>query len=345
MKRKIIVALLLVAMASTILFASSSATFHDKAVLVSSGKLDKSANLPSTLKIEVSSTSDPSGINGTVTNMVTTSPIKDANVTANGISDLTDDNGHYELEIAPGNYTVTVTKANFISQSKNTTVAINQTTNVDFALSPALATAGWIVGSVTDANTSMPIEDAIVMAGNKSDDTNSLGRYEIELTPGTYNVTASKSGYVSQTVMGIVARAGNVTTLNFVLAKAAPSRPKVIVTVAPDALNLRSNGKWISVSIQVAQGFSVKDINVSSIRLNNTILVDPSAPIEIISDNATSMLTVKFSREAVENFILNELEQQGKFGIVKLALTGEFNDKTAFSGNDTIKIILSTPKT
>jgi hypothetical protein len=342
MKSKTAVALLLV-MASTILLASATTALHDKAIFVTIGKPNKADNLSSAFEIEISSTSDSSQINGTVTNAVTTSPIKDANVTANGVSDLTDDDGHYDLEIAPGNYTVTVTKSGFISQSKNATVAVNQTTTVNFALSSALADIGWIVGSVTDANTSMPIEDAVITAGNKSDDTNSAGRYEIELAPGNYSVTAGKSGYVSQTMMGIVVRAGSVTALNFALVRVAPTTPEVTVVVTPSALNLRSNGRWITVSLQVFGGFSAKDINVSSIRLNSTIPVDVGAPIEIVSDNVTSQLTVKFSREAVEAFIFNELEPEGRFGVVELSVTGEFKDQTAFSGSDTIKIILNAP--
>lgn len=322
MKSKTTVVLLLAIM-STMLVASSTA-LHGGAVLVNFGKVSQSV--------------DPSHINGTVTNAVTTSPIKDANVTANGVSDLTDDNGHYELDIAPGNYTVMVAKSGFASQSKNATVAVNQTATVNFALaSPGM---GWLVGNVTDSKTSMPIENAVVMVGNKSADTNSAGRYEIELAPGTYNVTASKNGYVSQTMMGVVIREGSMTTVNFALVRVAPV---ISVRVTPRALNLRSNGRWITVTIELPEGFNAKDINISSIRLNNTTLVAMNAPIEITGGNRTSELIVKFSREAVEALIMNQTGQQSKFGEVKLTITGEFKDHTAFSGSDMIKTILNTP--
>ena len=409
MKSTMMIALLAVAMAAIVLFASGSTALRDKAMLGPSAKYGELAFL-----------SDPSHINGTVTDSATTLPIKDANVTAGGVSDLTDNSGHYNLDIAPGNYTVTVKRLGYIGQSKNASVLVNQTTTVNFALSPNPAEVGWISGNVTDANTSMPIdgasvevngystqtnatgsykiqvpapenysvtaskngyidktvsnvsvtpgnttlvnialtpvpppfgtlegnvtdasthmpiENAVIMAGNKTVETNSSGRYKIELAPGTYNVTASKNRYMNQTKTGIVITAGNVTTLDFELVEV---QIKATVVINPRSLNLRSEGRWITASIEFEEGFDVRDVNVSSIKLNNTVPVDLTAPMEF----SGSTLIVKFDREAVETFILNELGEPSKFGMITLTLTGKLKDGTTFTGNDTIKTIFNMP--
>jgi hypothetical protein len=407
MSSKLMIASLAIAMAAIVLFASGSTVLRDKVTLGPFAKFGESALL-----------SDPSSINGTVTDAATTLPINNANVTAGGVFDLTDSNGRYNFDIAPGNYTVSVTRLGYTDQSKNATVLANMTTTVNFALSPNLVEMGWIAGNVTNANTSMPIEgasvevngystqtnatgsykiqvpapetynvtaskvgyldntvsnvsvkpgnttsinialtpvlppfgtlegnvtdasthmpieNAMIMAGNKTAETNSTGRYKIELAPGTYNVTASKKGYVSQTKTGIVITAGNVTTLDFALVKV---QIKATVVIHPRSLNLRSEGRWITASIEFEAGFDARDVNVSSIKLNNTIPVDLTAPMEFNG----SMLTVKFDREVVENFILNELREPSKFGMVTLTLTGKLKDGTTFTGDDMIKTIFN----
>jgi len=413
MKSKMLIALLAVAVVSIVLFAAGSTALSARMTLV---------QLPTSGK--VASLSDPSHINGTVTDSTTMLPINDANVTADTVFDLTDNNGRYDLDVAPGNYTVLVKRLGYFSQSKNATVSANATTTVNFALSPNPAEMGWIAGNVTDANTSMPIEganievngyetqtnatgayriqmpapenysvtaskigyldktvnnvsvkpgnttslnfaltlvpppfgtlegnvtdavthmpieNAVIMADNKSAGTNSSGRYKIELAPGAYNVTASKSGYLNQTKTGIVIAAGNVTILNFELVKIV-QQIKATVVIHPRSLNLRSNGRWISVSIELEKGYSVKDINISSIKLNGKVSVDLTAPMEF----ADSKLIVKFDRKAVETLILDELAEPTKFSSVTLTLTGKLKDGTTFSGNDTVKAIFNMPKT
>lgn len=329
LKGKIAIALLLFAMVSTILLASSSATLHNAGF----GRITVFNN-------GVLSLSDPAHINGTVTDAVTTLPINDVNVTANGVSDTTDANGHYNLEIAPGNYTVTAKKAGYTSQSMNATVAVNQTITVNFALSTTPVQTGWIAGNVTDASTHTAIDSAVIMAGNKSTETNSTGLYKIQLAPGTYNVTASKNGYMNQTKTGIIVKAGNVTAIDFALVKVPPIQSKAVVVINPRALNLKSHGRWISVSVELPKGLSAKDINISSIRLNDTIPVDLTAPMEI----SNSSLILKFSRAAVETLVLQKLAEPGKFGSVTLTITCKLKDGAAVTGSDTIKTIFNAPK-
>ena len=80
-------------------------------------------------------------------------------------------------------------------------------------------TTGTLQGTVTDASTSNPISGALVDAGGGySDLTDASGFYQIANLPaGSYNVTASATGYTPSTVNGVSITAGNTTTQNFAL--------------------------------------------------------------------------------------------------------------------------------
>jgi len=62
-----------------------------------------------------------------------------------------------------------------------------------------------------------------------------------------------------------------------------PKPPAISATVdiKPDTLNLKSKGKWITCYIELPEGYNVSDIDVSTVMLDGTILVDPAVPIQI----------------------------------------------------------------
>lgn len=292
------------------------------------------------------SSAGDSGINGTVTDASTLAPIVNATVKAANITTMTDSEGHYEITIAPGNYTVMATKLGYTNQSKTASVIVNQTKTVNFALSKVVQEMGWIAGIVTDANTSMPLTGANVTADGFTATTNSNGTYKIQvLAMKTYNVTAEKTGYKEKTVSNVTVAANQTKTVNFALTRnPTPPPPTTIpakIRIEPRSLNLKSNGKWITVEIELPKNFSIRDINVSSIRLNGTIPVAENAPMNFADTDETGKLIVKFSREAVQDLIMRN-GQTTKFAKVTLTITGNLNG-TMFSGNDTIKTILPMP--
>jgi hypothetical protein len=109
------------------------------------------------------------------------------------------------------------------------------------------------------------------------------------------------------------------------------------IDVKPDTLNLKSEAQWVTVYIEVAPGYDVADINVSSIKLNNTLLVDPSAPTPIGDYDGDSIadLMVSLNRTSVSQFILSEGIMTGK---VTLTMTGELDDETPFEASDAISV-------
>lgn len=130
-----------------------------------------------------------------------------------------------------------------------------------------------------------------------------------------------------------------------------PTPPAVTVTVdiCPKVLDLRSKGKWITVHIELPEGYNVNDVNVSSILLNNTIPVKPKpTAIGDHDRDGISDLMVKFDGGEVISYILAHVSLKGlckeRFMTVTLTITGKFNNGTQFQGSKTIKITMPMPK-
>jgi hypothetical protein len=127
--------------------------------------------------------------------------------------------------------------------------------------------------------------------------------------------------------------------ISFLLSEVAIVSASVTATIDlhPNSLNLKSKGKWITGYIELPEGYDVADINVSTIMINDTLLIDPSAPSAIGDyDNDTIMdLMVKFNRTEVSEFIL----LQGiKFGNIALNVTGQLDDGTFFEDMEIVRV-------
>ena len=104
------------------------------------------------------------------------------------------------------------------------------------------------------------------------------------------------------------------------------------VDIEPDTFNLRSKGKWITANIELAEGYNPRDIDVSTIMLNDTVPVDSEAPTEIgdYDEDGVPDLVVKLDRQEVIALL--------SVGEITLTITGEV-DHTPFEGSDTIHVI------
>ena len=83
-----------------------------------------------------------------------------------------------------------------------------------FVLNPTYTQASFLEGTITDASNSNPINNASVTitAANVADNSDLSGDYLTGVaTEGTYDVTYSKLGYVSQTVTGVILTSGQTT--------------------------------------------------------------------------------------------------------------------------------------
>ena len=102
----------------------------------------------------------------------------------------------------------------------------------------------------------------------------------------------------------------------------------------PDTLNLESKGKWVTVYIELPEGYDINQINVSSIRLNDTVPAsDKLTEIGDYNDDGIADLMVKFDRGSVIELIPEGVSE------VTLTVSGDFTEIVRFTGEDTIKVM------
>ncbi len=107
---------------------------------------------------------------------------------------------------------------------------------------------------------------------------------------------------------------------------------KATINIAPDTLNLKSKGKWITVYIELPDGFDIANIDTSTVLLNNTVQAEKK-PVKIDDNNGNGILDlmIKFNRNAVQELL------EGESGYVELKLTGKV-ESTPFEGSYKIKV-------
>jgi N-acetylneuraminic acid mutarotase len=76
---------------------------------------------------------------------------------------------------------------------------------------------GDVVGTVTNSSNNQPIAGAVVTTPLGSTTTNSQGQYRLTLPVGTYDVTFSAFGFITETVNGVQITDGGTTTVNAAL--------------------------------------------------------------------------------------------------------------------------------
>jgi len=102
--------------------------------------------------------------------------------------------------------------------------------------SPSVAT-GTISGKVTDKDTGAPIEGAVVSTNGYSNTTDDSGNYSITLPTGNYTVTASKTGYQSQSKSAEVFE-NQTTEVNFTLTVATTTTTTTSTTTTSTTTTL-----------------------------------------------------------------------------------------------------------
>ncbi|UCB60674.1 MAG: hypothetical protein JSW72_01020, partial [Candidatus Bathyarchaeota archaeon] len=104
------------------------------------------------------------------------------------------------------------------------------------------------------------------------------------------------------------------------------------IKISPQTLNSKSNGRWITVHIELPEGYNASDIDIS------TILLDEAVEPETTKGSEEGKLVVKFSRTAVITHIQDTYDNTGsKFSNITLTITGEVAG-TKFQGSDTIRV-------
>lgn len=96
----------------------------------------------------------------------------------------------------------------------------------------------------------------------------------------------------------------------------------------PETLNRKSQGNWVTVYIDLPDGFNEEDINISTIKLNGVV----DAEIKPTGIDEDGILMVKFDREAVQALL-----ETGEN--VEISISGYLFDGMEFGGTDTLSVI------
>lgn len=118
------------------------------------------------------------------------------------------------------------------------------------------------------------------------------------------------------------------------------------IDIAPDTFNLQSKGKWITAFIQLPEGYSVADIDVSTIMLNGTVAPVLDSTYDFVTNSSEYLVDynndgvlermVKFDRASLASWICQSVGMQHE---VSLTITGELTDGTSFEGTDIIFVV------
>ena len=166
-------------------------------------------------------------ISGTVKSAAGTA-IGGASVGYGGGTATTDANGNYTLTGVPvGTVQLVASAGGFQSVTQNVAVAGGKTSAANFTLSPAAA-KGAVTGKITSASSGAILTGATVSWSGGSTTSNASGIYTLtNVTAGTQNITAVKTGYLSHT-LAINVTGGATSTLNIPIATAGKISVKVV---------------------------------------------------------------------------------------------------------------------
>lgn len=105
------------------------------------------------------------------------------------------------------------------------------------------------------------------------------------------------------------------------------------VDIEPETLNVNMKGRWIIARIGLPEGYSVRDIDTSTILLEDLFGAEWSS-IE------GQVLIVKFGAPSMTDYLWAKLYHMGlERASIGLKITFQLNDGTYFEGSDTITAI------
>ncbi|MFQ3549267.1 MAG: carboxypeptidase-like regulatory domain-containing protein [Armatimonadota bacterium] len=226
--------------------------------------------------------------------------------------------GVYTLtNVSAGTYSITASKAGYNSQTKNNiSVVGGQSTSVDFVITNLY---GKITGFVRDGLNN-GIVGAIVQTdtGGYSATTTSGGAFTISnVSPGTYSLTASKSGFSPQTVSGVNVVAGQTTNQNITLM----SIYGYIAGVVLNDANMPVSGA--TVSTNTGEYSTTTDVNGEYILAN----IQPG------TYSVTASRTGHISDTKTDIVVVSDEVSTADFTLVRLLGSISGNVSSALGGN------------
>ncbi len=207
----------------TITFSLTGYTTASVTVNITAGSIIDLGTIP------LSSSPTTGIIKGTVTDADNGQPLSDVTITVTGSftgSIITGADGTFIFDnVTPGTVTITASKTGYYSVTGTGTVVAGGILffNPRLSRQPPLTNTGDLTGRVFDASTNRPIQGVTIsISQGPSTTTDSQGIFFIkDITPGTYQVTISAFGYISQ-VYQVMIIAGVTTDMQIVYLMPSP---------------------------------------------------------------------------------------------------------------------------
>jgi carboxypeptidase family protein/flagellar hook capping protein FlgD len=157
---------------------------------------------------------------------------------------------------------------------------------------------GTIEGNVTDTDTGLPIEGAVVSAGAYSSATDANGDYTMDVDPDTYTVTGNLAGYETFEQTGVVVNSSDVIVVDFSMQHLY--NPPVNLTYQVAGLNVIL--QWEEpVGLGLTEYNVYRDGNEIS-NISALLFIDPSVP------SGTHIYYVTAMYDTYESVPSNEVE-------------------------------------
>lgn len=168
-------------------------------------------------------------LTGVVVNDATGEPVAGASISLDGYSTTSGTDGSYSLTVPLGTYTMTVSKSGFYTWTRTVELPAEQEYTVEVRLTevpPTPPPAESIVqGTITDAETNLPIADATVTINTYSTTSDVDGNFVLTVTPAVYSMTVTKEEYEDWSQTIDVTTAGTYITNVALTKEAVPPAP------------------------------------------------------------------------------------------------------------------------
>ena len=125
--------------------------------------------------------------------------------------------------------------------------------------------------------------------------------------------------------------------VDFSVRVSTPRMIAAMVVFTPSVLNLRSLGRWITALVELPKGYNVKEADLSTIMVNETI-----RPASVhLHFGKRSCLIIKFERKAIIDMTMgsHRCGRGHRFERVTLTVAGRLKNGEFFQGSDTLAII------
>ncbi|HNP62666.1 MAG TPA: carboxypeptidase regulatory-like domain-containing protein [Woeseiaceae bacterium] len=153
-------------------------------------------------------------VQGIVRNAADSKPVAGATVTIGNLSARSNADGRFEIKQVPAGKVIA--RANLkLFEPGESPVNVEVAAVIDTEISVTPITYGTVSGTVVNADTGQPLENAAVRAGRQSTRTNAAGEFELQrVAAGNISVLASKAVHIDDsTTIALAAGASETVTL------------------------------------------------------------------------------------------------------------------------------------